>query len=158
MYGSYGYTDRKELSHPYIRPIRTSVTNPMMTDPISDMLTRIRNAQAVRKGEVLLPYSKVKFAIAKILEQEGYVARATQEHEAKFPVIRVELRYQNNQPKIHMVRRVSRPGLRVYAKSTELPKVLSDMGIAIVSTPNGLMTNKEARSRHLGGEVICEIS
>lgn len=130
----------------------------MMTDPISDMLTRIRNAQAVRKADVTLPYSNLKFAIAKILEKEGYVTRATQVTEAKFPMIRLELGYENNQPKIQVVRRVSRPGARVYAKSTELPTVLSDIGMAIISTPNGLMTNKEARSRHLGGEVICEIS
>lgn len=130
----------------------------MMTDPISDMLTRIRNAQAVRKMEVTLSYSNLKFAIAKILEKEGYVARASAVTEAKFPMIRLELGYENNQPKIHMVHRVSRPGSRVYAKSTELPTVLSNIGMAIISTPNGLMTNKEARSRHLGGEVICEIS
>lgn len=129
-----------------------------MTDPISDMLTRIRNAQAVRKVEVAFPYSKIKFAIAKILEKEGYVSRAEQVTEAKFPVIRVQLNYENNQPRIHTVRRVSRPGSRVYAKANELPMVLSDIGIAIVSTPNGLMTNKEARARRLGGEVICEIS
>lgn len=130
----------------------------MMTDPISDMLTRIRNAQAVRKPEIVLPYSNLKFAIAKILEKEGYVAHASEVTQAKFPMIRVELSYEHNQPKIHEVRRVSRPGARVYAKSTELPTVLSNIGIAIVSTPNGLMTNKEARSRHLGGEVLCEIS
>lgn len=130
----------------------------MMTDPISDMLTRIRNAQAVRKVDVTLPYSNLKFAIAKILEKEGYVTRAFQVTEAKFPLIRLELGYDQNQPKIHMVHRVSRPGARVYVKSTELPTVLSNIGMAIISTPNGLMTNKEARSRHLGGEVICEIS
>jgi small subunit ribosomal protein S8 len=130
----------------------------MMTDPISDMLTRIRNAQAVHKTEVSLPYSRIKFAMAKILEKEGYVAKSEQATDGKFPVIRMKLTYENNQPKIQMVRRVSRPGKRIYAKSTELPTVLSGLGIAIVSTPNGLMTNKEARARHLGGEVICEIS
>ena len=129
-----------------------------MTDPISDMLTRIRNAQAVRKLEVAFPHSKIKFAIAKILEKEGYVSRVEQVTEAKFPIIRVQLNYENNQPKIHTVRRISRPGNRVYAKASELPVVLSDIGIAIVSTPNGLMTNKEARARRLGGELICEIS
>ncbi|NQV90671.1 30S ribosomal protein S8 [Candidatus Uhrbacteria bacterium] len=129
-----------------------------MTDPISDMLTRIRNAQAVKKAEVSLPYSKIKFAIAKILEKEGYVGRTEQLTEAKFPVLRVQLRYENNRPKIQTVRRISTPGKRVYAKSTDLPVVLSHLGIAILSTPNGLMTNKEARARHLGGEVICEIS
>jgi small subunit ribosomal protein S8 len=130
----------------------------MMTDPISDMLTRIRNAQAVKKPDLSLPYSKLKFAIAKILEKEGYVTRVSQQTEAKFPVIHLELQYENNQPIIHSLRRISRPGARVYVKSTDMPMVLSDLGIAIVSTPNGLMTNKEARSRHLGGEVICEIS
>lgn len=130
----------------------------MMTDPISDMLTRIRNAQAVKKPDLSLPYSKLKFAIAKILEKEGYVARVSQETEAKFPVIHLELQYENNQPIIHSLRRISRPGARVYVKSIDMPMVLSDLGIAIISTPNGLMTNKEARSRHLGGEVICEIS
>lgn len=130
----------------------------MMTDPISDMLTRIRNAQIVRKSEVVFPYSKIKFAIVKILEKEGYLQKVEQITEAKFSVIRIELRYNNDRPKIQMVRRISRPSNRVYAKSTDLPKVLSDIGIAIVSTPNGLMTNKEARARHLGGEVICEIS
>ena len=129
-----------------------------MTDPISDMLTRIRNAQAVRKPDVAFPYSNMKFAIAKILEKEGYLAKVERVTESKFPIIRAQLSYNNNQPKIQMVQRVSRPGQRVYAKSTELPKVLSDIGIAIISTPNGLMTNKEARVRHLGGEVICEIS
>jgi len=122
------------------------------------MLTRIRNAQAVTKADVAFPYSKLKFAIAKILEKEGYVAKVEQVTDAKFPVIRVTLNYEDRQPKIRMIRRVSRPGNRVYAKSTELPVVLSDIGIAILSTPNGLMTNKEARARHLGGEVICEVS
>lgn len=129
-----------------------------MTDPISDMLTRIRNAQAVKKSEVVLPFSKVKFAIAKILESEGYVTKAEQITERKFPQLRVELKYQNSQPKIQSVKRVSKPGRRVYAKSSDLPRVLSDFGFAIISTPNGMMTNKEARARRLGGEVICEIS
>ena len=130
----------------------------MMTDPISDMLTRIRNAQIVRKSEVVFPYSKIKFAIVKILEKEGYLGKVEQMTEAKFSVIRIQLCYNNNHPKIQTVRRISRPSNRVYAKSTDLPRVLSDIGIAIVSTPNGLMTNKEARTRRLGGEVICEIS
>lgn len=130
----------------------------MMTDPISDMLTRIRNAQLVKKSEVSLPYSKMKFAIAKIMETEGYVGKVERAEEAKFPMIRINLAYENSTPKIQSVRRVSRPGRRVYAKTTELPRVMSDLGIAIISTPNGLMTNKEARARRLGGEVICEIA
>lgn len=144
-------------------PIRTSVTahnsnNPMMTDPISDMLARIRNAQAVHKVDVVLPYSHIKFAMAKILEKEGYVAQAHKVTQAKFPEIRIELAYEDSRPKIRQIRRVSKPGSRVYAKYGELPVVVSDQGVAIVSTPNGLMTNKEARARHLGGEVLCEVS
>ena len=130
----------------------------MITDPISDMLTRIRNAQLVRKSEVVLPYSRMKFAIAKILEEEGYVGQVEQLEEAKLPRLRVALTYEHGSPKITKIQRVSRPGRRVYAKSTQMPRVLSDFGIAIISTPNGLMTNKEARARHLGGEVICEVS
>lgn len=129
----------------------------MITDPISDMLARIRNAQAVRKAELTLPYSKVKFHIAKILETEGYVGAVEEIKEGKFPQLRIGLKYTNREPRIRMIKRVSKPGLRVYAKSDELPRVLSDIGIAIISTPNGLMTNKEARVRRLGGEVICEI-
>ncbi|MBT5808056.1 30S ribosomal protein S8 [Candidatus Uhrbacteria bacterium] len=130
----------------------------MMTDPISDMLTRIRNAQAVRKPEIVLPFSKVKFAIAKILQKETYVSGVEKVTEAKFPMLRIQLRYDEKKPRIQMLKRISKPGRRVYAKSNELPTVLSNIGIAIISTPNGLMTNKEARTRHLGGEVICEIS
>ena len=129
----------------------------MITDPISDMLTRIRNAQAVKKSEIVLPFSKVKFAIAKILEKENYVQNVRRIEEGKFPALRIGLKYQNRTSAIKNLHRISKPGRRVYAKSTELPKVLSDLGIAIVSTSNGLMTNKEARARHLGGEIICEI-
>lgn len=129
----------------------------MITDPISDMLTRIRNAQAVHKREVVMPYSKVKFAIAKILEKEGYVEGVGQIEQGKFPALRIGLKYRDRFPAIQNLRRVSKPGQRIYTKSAELPKVLSDFGIAIISTPNGLMTNKEARARRLGGEVICEI-
>ncbi|MBI4437881.1 30S ribosomal protein S8 [Candidatus Uhrbacteria bacterium] len=130
----------------------------MITDPISDMLTRIRNAQLVHLPEIVLPYSKIKFAIAKILEKEGYVGQVQQTQEQKRPTLKMELMYDAGRPKIQMIARVSRPSRRVYAKSSDLPRVLSDFGIAIISTPNGMMTNKEARARHLGGEVICEIS
>jgi small subunit ribosomal protein S8 len=129
----------------------------MITDPISDMLARIRNAQAVRKAHLTLPYSKVKFHIAKILKAEGYIESAEEMKEGKFPQLRIVLKYTNREPSIRMIKRVSKPGLRVYAKSDELPRVLSDIGIAIISTPNGFMTNKEARVRRLGGEVICEV-
>mgnify|MGYP001592695983 CR=1 FL=1 len=130
----------------------------MITDPISDMLTRIRNAQQVKKEVITLPSSKIKFHIAKILEAEGYVGKVEEIKGEKFPELQIVLKYDNKQPYIRMIKRISKPGNRVYAKSYELPRVLSDIGIAIISTPNGLMTNKEARARRLGGEVICEIS
>ena len=129
----------------------------MITDPISDMLTRIRNASAVKKPEVVLPYSNMKYSIAKILEREGYLGKVAKDTDEKFAVLRIELKYKDAAPAIAKLNRVSKPGRRVYAKYNELPHVLSGMGMAIVSTPNGLMTNKEARKRHLGGEVICEI-
>ena len=129
----------------------------MITDPISDMLTRIRNGSAVNKPEVVLPFSKMKFTIAKILEREGYVGKVGKVDDSRFMELKIGLKYKNNKPAISKITRISTPGRRVYAKYTELPRVLSDMGIAIVSTPNGLMTNKDARKRHLGGEVICEI-
>jgi small subunit ribosomal protein S8 len=129
----------------------------MISDPISDMLTRIRNAQAVKKLEVVLPYSQIKFHIAKILEKEGYLVSVEKLEQAKHQVLKLELKYQDRKPVIQSITRVSKPGRRVYAKSDELPRVLSDLGMAIISTPNGLMTNKEARKRHLGGEVICEV-
>ena len=135
---------------------RNQVGN-MNTDPISDMLTRIRNAAAVKKSEVVLPYSKVKFSIAKILEKEGYVGKVAKLENEKFAQLKVGLKYKDKSPVISKICRISKPGRRVYSKHDELPVVLSDMGIAIVSTPNGLMTNKDARKRHLGGEVICEV-
>lgn len=130
----------------------------MLTDPISDMLTRLRNAQAVRKPEIVLPFSKLKFSLGKILAQEGFVGRVEQTTEAGRPVILVGLKYNQREPAIHMIKRISKPGRRVYMKNDELPRVLSGLGVAIVSTSNGLMTNKEARARKLGGEVLCEIA
>lgn len=129
----------------------------MITDPISDMLTRIRNAQAVKKAALALPYSNIKFAIAKILEKEGFIVKAVMTTESKFPMIQIDLKYTNNLPAIQSIQRVSRPGRRVYTKSEDLRSILSGLGISIVSTSNGLMTNKEAHARHLGGEVICEV-
>ncbi len=130
----------------------------MITDPISDMLTRIRNAQAVRKSDVLVPFSKIKYSIAKILEAEGYVGAVEESTHNGHPALCIRLKYQRNRPVIRSIKRVSTPGRRVYAKADQLPRVLSDMGVAILSTPNGLMTNKEARARKLGGEIICEIA
>jgi len=125
----------------------------MMTDPIADMLTRIRNAAAARKQTVMLPLSSVKYVIAKILEKEGYLSGvAKDEH-----TLTLTLRFDRGIPVVHDLRRISTPGRRVYRKSAELPTVLSGAGIAIVSTSQGMMTNAEARSRSLGGEIVCEV-
>ena len=127
-----------------------------MTDPIADMLTRLRNAAAVKKHEITLPLSRMKFEIAKILEKEGYLA-AVEKVGDKKPELKIKMKYTAEGPAIRDVKRVSKPGRRVYAPKAELPKVLNDFGIAIVSTSAGLMTNKEARKRGLGGEVVCEV-
>ncbi|MEK7665636.1 MAG: 30S ribosomal protein S8 [Patescibacteria group bacterium] len=129
----------------------------MITDPISDMLTRIRNAALVKKAEVILPSSKIKFSIAKILEKEGYLANVRQTDKGPQRTMTLQLKYENGQSVVHKIRRVSTPGRRVYSAASELPRVLSGFGIAVISTPNGLMTNREARKRKLGGEVICEV-
>jgi len=127
----------------------------MMTDPIADMLTRIRNSSAAHRGEVEIPYSKVKFTIAKIIEKCGFIGAVTVNEEAKTLV--VKLRYDNRRPAFENIRRVSKPGRRVYAKTDELKTVRSATGIAIISTSQGMMTNLEARDRKLGGEIVCEI-
>ena len=131
-----------------------------MTDPIADMLTRIRNALAVRKPEVVLPFSKMKFTLAKILVETGYIGKAEvlekAASEKSFNEIKVTLKYLGSEPAIRNLKRISRPGRRVYAKTDKLPTVLNKLGIAIISTPRGIMTNKEARKKHLGGAVICE--
>src|SRR5688572_28905645 len=127
----------------------------MITDPISDMLTRIRNASAIRKPEVRLPYSKMKLAIAKILAEEGFVSMVEKTGSA-LPELRIVLKYEAGEAVIRNVKRISKPGLRAYAGYGELSRVLSDRGIAIVSTSQGVMTNKAPRKRKLGGEVICE--
>lgn len=129
----------------------------MHTDPISDFLTRIRNGAAARLVEVKAPTSKVKYAIAKILEREGYVEHVSESIEDNHKVISVSIKYSGKEPVLRAVKRVSKPGGRVYRGAGELPRVLSDIGIAIVSTSAGIMTNKDARRRKLGGEVLCEI-
>ena len=121
------------------------------------MLTRMRNAAAVRKADVTMPHSKVKFAIAKIMEREGYLNSVeVHEHGVK-KTMTLKLKYRGTHPAFELLKRVSTPGQRVYKKTHELSVILSGFGLSIVSTPNGLMTNKEARARRLGGEVICEI-
>lgn len=124
----------------------------MITDPISDMLTRIRNAAKVGKTEARIPYSKLKFAVAKVLNENGYV-----ESIEKISTGHGEIRVALKADAIAHIERISRPGRRVYANYADLPLVLSDSGIAIVSTSQGVMTNKDARRRKLGGEVLCTV-
>ena len=129
-----------------------------MTDPIADMLTRIRNGQTARKVTVSMPASKVKFAIAKVLEQEGYISSvSTGEVEGK-QTMTVELKYFQDQPVIEHLQRVSRPGLRVYVPAGDLPVVQGGLGVAIISTSGGVMTNRQARTQGRGGEVLCVVS
>jgi small subunit ribosomal protein S8 len=130
----------------------------MIQDPIADFLTRIRNAQAARHETVRTPSSKLKYRVAKILQTEGYVADVSEKADGPKKTLTLTLKYENKTPKIRSVKRVSKPGLRVYRKAHELPRVMSDFGFAIVSTSAGVMTNKEARRRKLGGEVLCEIT
>lgn len=127
-----------------------------MTDPISDMLARIRNATLARKADVLVPYSTLKAKLADILVREGYLS-GMEEVTAPHRALKLKLSYLDGQPAIRSLKRISTPGRRTYVKYVELPRVLSGLGLAIVSTSHGLMTNKEAKQQRLGGEVICEI-
>ncbi len=129
----------------------------MMTDPIADMLTRIRNAQAAGKPEVTMPGSKAKAAIAGVMKGEGYITDFQISSDAK-PELTITLKYYQGSPVIDQMKRVSRPGLRIYKNKDELPKVLNGLGIAIISTSAGVMTDKQARAEGRGGEVICTIS
>ena len=130
----------------------------VVNDPIADMLTRIRNAQIAKHDVVVLPASNTKKAIAKILLAEGYVKSVDFIDEAPQGSIKIALKYVNGkQPVIAGLKRISKPGLRVYARSEELPKVLGGLGIAIISTSKGLMTDKEARKEMIGGEVLAYI-
>ena len=129
----------------------------MMTDPIADMLTRIRNAQSAGKVDVTMPSSKAKLAIAGVMKEEGYITDFSVSSDAK-PYMTVTLKYYQGSPVIDEMKRVSRPGLRIYKNKDELPKVLNGLGIAIISTSAGVMTDKKARTEGRGGEVICTIS
>src|SRR3954469_20488252 len=132
----------------------------MMTDPIADMLTRLRNANMAFHDEVLMPSSKLKEALARILEREGYISGFAVEDVESRPgrQLKVVLKYtQDRKRTISGLRRVSKPGLRVYSKSDTVPRVLGGMGIAILSTNQGLMTAREARQRRVGGEVLCQV-
>jgi small subunit ribosomal protein S8 len=126
-----------------------------MTDPIADMLTRIRNAQTARKPSVTLPSSKQKLAVAKVLEQEGYLASVTAAEVDGKNTLTLELKYYQDRPVIERLQRVSRPGLRIFKRADELPVVQGGLGVAIVSTSQGVMTNVQARAEGHGGEVLC---
>lgn len=130
----------------------------MLTDPIADMLTRIKNANKARHKYVEMPSSKMKVEIAKILKKEGYIEDYEVIASEPYDILRITLRYLPDKSQvIHGVRRISKPGLRVYVKKDEIPKVLGGLGIAIISTSKGLMTDREARKNGLGGEVICYV-
>ncbi len=128
-----------------------------MQDPSSDMLTRIRNGQAASKVAVTMPSSKLKVAIAELLKAEGYVVDFAVSGEVK-PELEVTLKYFEAKPVIEQIQRVSRPGLRIYKKKDELPSVMGGLGIAVVSTSKGLMTDRAARKAGLGGEIICYVA
>lgn len=128
-----------------------------LNDPIADMLTRMRNAQAARKAEVSMPSSKLKLAICQVLKDEGYIAEFHADSGVR-PTLTIKLKYFEGRPVIERIDRVSRPGLRVYRGAKELPKVLGGLGIAIVSTSRGVMTDRAARACGLGGEVLCTVS
>ena len=129
-----------------------------MNDPISDMLTRIRNAQGARKVSVDMPASKIKEAIANVLVAEGYVDSVSTSEDGVKKTLTINLRYYRNEPVIERIDRVSRPGLRIYKGSGDLPKVQGGLGVAIVSTSNGVMTDREARAAGHGGEILCYVS
>lgn len=129
----------------------------VMTDPIADMLTRIRNANRQRHDDVAIPYSKMKEEIAQILVNEGFVKSFKVEGEGTSKNIKIALKYRGNERVITDLKRISKPGLRVYAKVNEIPKVLNGLGIVVVSTSQGVITDKEARAKQVGGEVLAYI-
>ncbi len=129
-----------------------------MTDPIADLLTRIRNGQTAGKTDVSMAASKVKAAVAKVLKDEGYIADFRLDSGTAKPVLTIDLKYFEGKPVIDRLERVSRPGLRVYRGKDELPKVLGGLGTVIVSTPKGVMTDRQARSIGQGGEVLCIVA
>ena len=129
-----------------------------MSDPIADMLTRIRNGQQAEKAKVSMPNSKLKLAIAKVLKEEGYIEDFGVRENAGKPELDIVLKYYAGRPVIERSERVSRPGLRVYKPSEKLPRVMNGLGVAIVSTPRGVMTDRAARADHVGGEVLCYVA
>lgn len=129
-----------------------------MTDPVADMLTRIRNGQMADKLGVTMPSSKLKEAIAQVLKDEGYIEGYAVRKDGSKSELDIELKYYAGRPVIERIERVSRPGLRIYRGKEELPKVMNGLGIAIVSTPKGVMTDRKARSVNVGGEVLCIVA
>jgi len=129
-----------------------------MTDPIADMLTRIRNAQKVSLESVRMPSSKLKEAIAKVLQDEGYVGEFDVDTQGSKRELRIKLKYFDGKPVIERIEKISKPGLRIYRSKDELPKVMGGLGVAIVSTPSGVMTDRAARAQGIGGEVICIVA
>jgi small subunit ribosomal protein S8 len=128
-----------------------------MTDPIADMLTRIRNAVAVKKPELVLPWSKIKFNIAKLLENENYLGQVEEITTGKFNQLKIKLAYSDGTPNIQHIKRISKPGQRVYVAGKEIPRVLSGYGLAVLSTSQGIMAGRDAFKNNVGGELICEI-
>jgi len=130
-----------------------------MSDPISDMLTRIRNAQLAEKVSVTMPNSKIKIAIAKVLQDEGYIEDfKVAGNDANKPQLEIGLKYYAGKPVIERIERVSRPGLRIYKPARDIPQVMNGLGVAIVSTSRGVMTDRKARSTGVGGEVLCIVA
>lgn len=128
-----------------------------MQDPIADMLTRLRNGQSANKTVVTMPASKLKRAIAQVLKEEGYIKDFVTTDSVK-PALEITLKYFEGQPVLETIQRVSRPGLRIYKKRDEIPKVMGGLGIAVVSTSKGIMTDRAARQACLGGEIICYVA
>ena len=129
-----------------------------MSDPVADMLTRIRNAQLSEKQSVAMPSSKLKVAIAKVLKDEGYIDDVAVRGEANRAILEISLKYYAGKPVIEKIERVSRPGLRIYRPSDDIPRVMNGLGVAIVSTSKGVMTDRKARGLGVGGEVLCIVA
>jgi small subunit ribosomal protein S8 len=129
-----------------------------MSDPIADMLTRIRNAQLVEKAKVVMPSSKLKVAIASVLKEEGYIESFAVVGEAAKPQLEIGLKYYAGRAVIEHIERVSRPGLRIYKGRHDIPSVMNGLGVAIVTTPKGVMTDRKARQAGIGGEVLCYVA
>ncbi|GAB3462369.1 30S ribosomal protein S8 [Massilia terrae] len=129
-----------------------------MSDPIADMLTRIRNAQGVQKTAVSMPSSKLKVAIANVLKDEGYIEDFAVTSESGKSELKIGLKYYTGRPVIERLERVSRPGLRIYKGKDDIPQVMNGLGVAIVSTPQGVMTDRKARATGVGGEVLCYVA